>query len=450
MTELIFTERSLQCESPWLGTSSPTCRGAWDRGVEDDARWRQIVDTSNDAFVSIDNRGAIVVWNAKAEQLFGWTASEAEGNDLHALLFPSLRHTSPGDRVTPPFRQQDLGTRLELSAHCRDGSQLPVEVSISAMGQGRSLAFNMFIHDIRRRRHLQTQLAHAQKLESIGRLAAGIAHEINTPTQYVTDNTRFVRDTLADLAEVLAAYRELAEGVRTGAPTSELLAKVDQASERADLDYALDEARDATQQTLQGIERVATIVRALKEFAHPSTDTKVPTQLNEAILNTVTISTNEWKYVARVETDLDPQLPPVPALPRELNEALLHLVMNAAQAIAECPEQQADGQGVIRITTSLAGSMAEVRISDTGPGMSAELHTKIFDPFFTTKPVGRGTGQGLSIARSVVVDKHQGTLEVESEEGVGSTFVLRLPLDPSSLPKGADQRRPCSVSAVAS
>src|SRR5690606_14525801 len=127
--------------------------------------------------------------------------------------------------------------------------------------------------------------------------AAGIAHEINTPTQYVTDNTRFVRDTLADLAEVLTAYGRLAEAVRTGGPTQELLTQVDQAAERADLDYVVDEARDAAEQTLQGIDRVATIVRALKEFAHPSADSKIPTDLNAAVQNTVTISTNEWKYV---------------------------------------------------------------------------------------------------------------------------------------------------------
>ncbi len=198
-------------------------------------------------------------------------------------------------------------------------------------------------------------------------------------------------------------------------------------TQRADLDYVTEEIPRAIAQTTEGVERVAKIVRAMKDFAHPGSDEKVPVNLNAAIESTVTVSRNEWKYVADVKTDLDPDLPPVPCLLSQLNQAMLNMIVNAAHAIAETVKV-AGQKGLITIASRRDGDAAEIRITDTGTGIPEEIRPKIFDPFFTTKEVGKGTGQGLAIARSVVVGKHQGTIAVESEVGKGTTFIIRLPL----------------------
>jgi len=151
--------------------------------------------------------------------------------------------------------------------------------------------------------------------------------------------------------------------------------------------------------------------------------------LNHAIENTITVAKNEWKYVAEMETDFDPALPPVPCLPGELNQVILNMIINAAHAIADVMGDGSKGKGTIRITTRRDGNWAEIRISDTGTGIPEAIRDRIFDPFFTTKEVGKGTGQGLAIARSMIVDKHGGTIDFETQEGKGTTFIIRLPLE---------------------
>jgi signal transduction histidine kinase len=197
----------------------------------------------------------------------------------------------------------------------------------------------------------------------------------------------------------------------------------------ADGEFLIEEVPKAIEQTLEGLERISTIVRSMKEFAHPGPDSKTPTDLNRAIENTVIVAKNEWKYVAEVATDLDPQMPAVPCVPGEINQVLLNIIVNAAHAIAGVVKEGQGSKGLIRIRTRLVGQNAEIRISDTGTGIPHAIRDRIFDPFFTTKAPGKGTGQGLAIAYRVIVDKHGGQLSVESEEGSGTTFIIRLPLE---------------------
>ncbi|MEJ2630618.1 MAG: PAS domain S-box protein [Acidihalobacter sp.] len=274
-----------------------------------------------------------------------------------------------------------------------------------------------------RRQKLEIQLRHAQKLEAVGQLAAGIAHEINTPIQFVSDNTRFLDDAFKDLEKLLQIDHRLT----ACEPPESLIEELRRLSQDVDLEYLEDEIPKAIAQSLQGLERIAHIVRAMKEFSHPGTETKIPTDINKAIETTVEVSRNEWKYYADMEFDPAPDLPPVPSLPVEINQMLLNIVVNAAHAVAERVGDSGQ-KGLIHISTRETEHHVEIRVTDDGCGMPETVRRRIFEPFFTTKEVGKGTGQGLAIAYSAVVDKHGGTIDVSSEEGLGTTFVIRLPL----------------------
>jgi PAS domain S-box-containing protein len=283
------------------------------------------------------------------------------------------------------------------------------------------------------RAEMEIQLRQAQKLEAIGQLAAGIAHEINTPTQYVSDNTRFLQESYFEVLKILKAYGRLLQANREGHINPELIADVEAAIAESDLDYLIDEAPKALTQSLEGLNRVTTIVQAMKEFSHPDTKDKQTIDLNHAITNTITVCRNEWKYVAEMALDLDPTLPLVLCLPGDLNQVILNLVVNAAHAIADAINGDETHKGTISISTRHDGDCVEIRIGDTGTGIPEKHRAKIFTPFFTTKEVGKGTGQGLAICHSVIVGKHGGTVDFETEVGKGTVFIIRLPLRPDSI-----------------
>nr|WP_320131126.1 ATP-binding protein [uncultured Holophaga sp.] len=279
------------------------------------------------------------------------------------------------------------------------------------------------------RSQVEVQLRHAQKMEAVGQLAAGIAHEINTPIQFIGDNLRFITDAFGSLQRMMDALHPLLDlASQVPSLTGEVLAfrAVEEAEE---IEYLMEEGPRALVQSLDGVERVSTIVKAMKYFSHPGTVGRVLVDLNQAITSTLTVSRNEWKYVAEVETRFDPDLPQVPCYPGEFNQVILNVVINAAHAIAEKQGGQEGPKGLITLSTRRDGDWAEIRIQDTGPGIPAAILPQIWLPFFTTKPVGKGTGQGLSIVHSVMV-KHGGTVEATSSEGEGATFILRFPLTP--------------------
>ncbi|MEP6901113.1 MAG: PAS domain S-box protein [Actinomycetota bacterium] len=287
--------------------------------------------------------------------------------------------------------------------------------------------------DLTERKIMESQLRHSQKMESIGQLAAGIAHEINTPTQYVGDNTRFIGDAFDDLKAVLKKYDELYKMVSTGEIDQEILTEVGIEIEKADLEYLSEEVPNAIKQSLEGVSRIAKIVQSMKDFAHPGTTEKKAADLNRAIESTITVARNEWKYVADIETNFDQTLPNVPCLLGEINQVFLNMVINASHAISDVVGDGSQGKGKITITTTKVNDeWAEIRIGDTGTGIPLDAQPRIFDPFFTTKEVGKGTGQGLAISHTVVVEKHNGQLDFESEPGMGTTFIIRLPLAETS------------------
>lgn len=267
----------------------------------------------------------------------------------------------------------------------------------------------------------QEQLVQAQKLESIGRLAAGVAHEINTPVQFVSDNTSFVADSIA---EAFTALDNMANHLRSAAP-----ALADSIMADADIDYLRAEIPLALEQSSEGLRRITEIVRAMKEYSHPGTEIE-DNDLNQIIQSTVEVSRNEWKYVADLELDLDPAVPAIRCSAGQLKQVVLNLIVNAAQAI-ESAKRGVD-RGTIRVSSTAVGATVELRVADDGCGMAPDVRERIFDQFFTTKEVGSGTGQGLALAWDAIRG-HHGTIDVDSTPGVGTTFTIILPFDPESV-----------------
>jgi signal transduction histidine kinase len=277
---------------------------------------------------------------------------------------------------------------------------------------------------------MEVQLRQAQKLEAIGQLAAGIAHEINTPTQYVGDNTRFFKDSFQNIRKVLESHEELIKAAKNNAITPEVLERAQTILADSDLEYLFEQIPAAINETLEGVERVTKIVRAMKEFSHPGGKEKSPADLNKAIESTVTVARNEWKYIADLNLNFDPNLPSVPCFLGEFNQVILNLIINASHAITDVIKDKPNTKGTITVSTRRDGDAVEVRVGDSGTGIPENVRARIFEPFFTTKPVGKGTGQGLSIVYTNIVKKHGGTVTFETQTGQGTTFIIRLPLAP--------------------
>jgi PAS domain S-box-containing protein len=281
------------------------------------------------------------------------------------------------------------------------------------------------VEEMNERERVVIELQLAQKLESVGRLAAGIAHEINTPIQYVGDGVHFLRSAYQDLDQLLDGWRSAADALPENPAHSALRLEVAELTAKFDLNFLRAEIPKAFERLSDGVERVTNIVKAMKEFAHPDTNEQSPADLNHAIGTTLLVASNEYRYVAAIHTDFA-DLPAVVCNIGELNQVFLNLIVNAAHAIHDAGRDANTGE--IRISTAVDGDAVIIRISDNGCGVPPENLSKLYDPFFTTKEVGRGTGQGLAITHSIVVDKHGGHIGVTSDVGTGTEFTLRLPV----------------------
>jgi len=405
---------------------------------ESESRLACVVNAAQDGIIMVDDEDRVTLWSPAAERITGYSAAETVGTTLHHMLassrlqptqheaFQALRHTGRGNAI---------GKTIEVPCLRKDGTEVPVELSLSSVQlNGRWTAIGI-IRDITERKRVETErdrmevmLRQSQKLESIGQLAAGIAHEINTPIQYVGDNTRFFEDAFMDVQHALQAYGKLFDACKHGPVPDELLHDVESTVHSSELDYLSLEIPKAITQTLEGVDRVATIVRAMRDFSHPGTKEKIPIDIHRAIENTVIVCRNVYMYFAELTTDFDASMPPVPCFPGEFNQVIMNLIVNASHAIAGKRGLKADLKGKISVATRHDENWAEIRISDNGTGIPEEIRSKIFDLFFTTKEVGTGTGQGLAICHAVVVDMHGGTITFDTQIGKGTTFIVRLPL----------------------
>jgi len=360
--------------------------------------------------------------NPMAGELCGLSREELVGRPCGSIDW----RDADGRKLPPCLLAERNIVNEEMRLTRPDGRTVPViKTVVSAMRRGELRLFEI-VFDITDRKTLERQLAVAQKLESVGELAAGIAHEINTPTQYIGDNLHFLSTSFAGLARALARIEAVARRLAGAGGDAAAVGEIEEARNEADVDFLLDEAPRALEQSVEGVTRVTAIVSAMKKFSHPGGEEKVAVDINDAVENTVTVAKNEWKYVSDVRLELDRGLPPVFCLPGDFNQVILNILVNAAHAIGEKVKGTQD-KGLITIRTVADGDFFRLSVSDTGSGISEENRRKIFDPFFTTKEVGKGTGQGLAITHNIVVAKHGGTIDFESEPGQGTTFVVRVP-----------------------
>ncbi len=390
----------------------------------------QLIDSISSILIGIDSKGRIERWNRLAEQAFG--ISDAEAMRCYLEKCPiSWQWEKIRPSVSACLKTGVSQTLSTISYTRQDRKEGFLRVSLNpiANDHGASRGLLILASDITEQRILESQLSQAQKLESIGQLAAGIAHEINTPIQYVSDNLYFLKDAFSDLSGLLEVLGKVFQASRSGPAPVSLLSEAQEAVDTIDLEFLKGEVPTAIDQSREGVDRVAQIVRSMKEFSHPGMEEKVAVDLNKGLQNTVTVAKNEWKYVADMEMDLDDDLPPVSCLPSEVNQVFLNLIINAAHAIGEQVPKGSPHKGVIRITSRKVNKGVAIRIADTGPGIPEDIRNRIFDPFFTTKEVGKGTGQGLAISHAVIVEKHGGFIHIESEVGKGTTFIIFLPFE---------------------
>jgi two-component system NtrC family sensor kinase len=385
------------------------------------ARYAAIVDSTDDSIITVTPDGMIVDWNRGADRLYGYNREEALGQHITMISLPEDAESYAATMAIVP--EQDHAS-LETVQRRKDGSTVETSVTLSNIYDetGEVIAIVGIARDISDHKAREAELNQNSKLESLGRLSAGLAHEINSPIQFVGDNTRFLAEAYQELIRVVLFYRELLDSANPMNWT-ERLERMRVAEAGIEFEYLQKEIPSAVEQSLEGIERVSTIVRAMKTFSHPGHEEQVPADLNEALEATVTVTRNQVSDVADLSLELS-DLPPVRCNIADLNQVFLNLIVNAAHAVEE-----AGRRGTIEVTTAVEGEHVIVRISDTGTGIPDDVRPKIFDPFFTTKDVGRGSGQGLSLARAVVQEGHGGILAVESTPGHGSTFTVRLPVD---------------------
>jgi PAS domain S-box-containing protein len=396
---------------------------------ESHAEMEMLLASITAAIIGVDTEQKVTRWNRAAEILFSISSETALGQPIESLAWKL--DWERVHRALDECRRGRVAVELPHVPYARaDGKDGFINLSLTPNRSGGKQGLDVVLlgADTTAHRLLESQLRQAQKLEAIGQLAAGIAHEINTPTQYVGDNTRFLQTSFTSIAEVLRAYEGLVDAARNNAISPELILEVRKLVAANDLAYLFEQIPAAIAETLEGVERITRIVGAMKDFSHPGGEGIAPADLNKAIETTVTVARSAWKYVADMELALDPGLPPVPCFVAEFNQCILNLIVNAAHAIEDVVKLNPGSKGKINIHTSRDGAYAEIRVSDTGTGIPVAVRPKIFEPFFTTKGVGKGTGQGLYLAYQTVTEKHQGKISFETETGKGTTFLIRLPL----------------------
>ena len=373
--------------------------------------------------------GLIVDVNDKFAQIMGYSPEELI-NSHHRILVPESMVASPEYQELWEGLRRGKNQVGEYRRLAKDGSERRIYGTYSVMldEQGQVFRIIKYAIDQTERQVLQEQLARAQKLESIGQLAAGISHEINTPMQFVSDNIEYLSECSKKLFVILDAFHERLCSVGNPLPWESRIKEMKQLVEECRYETARQQMPAAIEDSLEGVQRAVEIVRAMRQYSHPGAKDKTSVCLNELVEGTVAITRCRWKYVAEMHLELMDNLPNALMLPSEVNQVLLNLVVNAGDAIAERYKDTGEVQGKITIRTKAEEGWVVLEVEDDGCGMSAELQEKIFDPFFTTKEVGKGTGQGLALTHNVIVNQHLGKINVSSIPNQGTVVEVKLPI----------------------
>lgn len=389
-----------------------------------EAKMRSIVETAAEGIVTIiSEEGIITTFNSAAENIFGRQSAEIVGQNVNLL--------TPEDISVDAFLKQHQDSQRERSSYetfgiKSDGNKFPIQISISHLTINNESAYTIIVRDLTETKLLESQLLQSQKLESVGQLAAGIAHEINTPMQFIGDNIQFLKTASTEILDFLNDYRSINTSTDNNLRAS--LESIDSKNSHVDIEFLNEEMGLAFEDSVHGVSRVSKIISAMKDFSHPGGDVLEFEDINKAIESTTIITQNEWKYVATLNLELDKSIGKIPCLIHEFSQVILNMVINASHAI----QQRFPGgeiQGIITIKSYLKDDEVHIEVTDNGDGIAEENLNKVFDQFFTTKEVGIGTGQGLSIAYQTIVEKHKGRLDLKSEQGVGTTFYIVLPAE---------------------
>jgi PAS domain S-box-containing protein len=381
----------------------------------------------SEGVVTTNLQGKITLMNRAAEEILEVNESLLAGHYIFTVL-PSTNIYDKGSEdafYINDYKKFKEGKNSQIPYKTKSGTNKIISIEGNEIRDtyANIKGFVFVLLDDTERIKIENQLALSQKMESIGHLAAGIAHEINTPMQYIGDNTLFINDSL----KMIFDYSDYLESVvlkNQQCDTNEL----DTMKEKYDIEFLKEELPQAIEQAQSGIKQVSKIVSAMKDFSHPSQEARNYADINKCVKVTSTITKNVWKYVSDLVTDLREDLPNVYCIIDEIKQVILNMIVNAAQAIEDRNGSNSDIKGEIKIATYEKDNYCFIKISDTGIGISKENLAKIFYPFFTTKEVGRGTGQGLSIVHDIIVNKHNGEILVDSEIGQGTIFTIKLPV----------------------
>lgn len=399
-----------------------------------------LIEAIHSLVIEIEYNRSVIFWNARAQNVFGISAGQALNQDIHKL--PISWNWEPIKHALDQCISRNKTTTLHNVKFMRpDQSPGFLDLTLIPVKNGKNDLPDIIItgNDITKQKLMYDQLYQSEKLRALGELAAGIAHEINSPMQYISNNLTFLKEEFDRLLRPLTSYGS--NGSHSPNTTKGDPAELDfnEWKKTVDLDFLLEEIPLAFEQSSDGVRTITSIVQALREFSYPGSKEKTPTDINKAVLNTLTIARNEWKYSCEVCTELDERLPLVPCYPAEFNQAILNLVTNAVDAIEAEIERERYLKGTITIKTMRKEDWAVLQFEDNGCGIPEVNLSRIFEPFFTTKEIGKGTGQGLAITHNIIAKKLQGTIQVFSEPDIGTRFLIRLPLNTSETDQIEDQ-----------
>lgn len=403
--------------------------------IEAEKRTRLILEMLDESVIAINTNNCVSYANHRAASSLGYDSDEFIDVNVNNLVFKKEMENEGCFRDS--ISRHRGSYNKEDSLKVKNGEELLVEFNYKPMLDAEnSLKAVITFRDIRDKKaaenemdKLNQELKMAQKLEAIGQMASGIAHEINTPTQYVGDHIDFLKTAYDDLKDVIDLYAESFEKVPVTNEKNEALELIEELKEDIDMEFLNEEIPTAFDNCQEGVKQISKIVKAMKGFGHPGNDVKEAVDINLALENTITVCKNEWKYVAELKTDFEEGLPMLNCFPGELNQVFLNMIVNAAHAIEGKIKNTDATKGVITVHTKYKEDYIHVDIQDDGTGIPEKSRDKIFDPFYTTKGIGKGTGQGLAISHSIVVEKHAGKLDFTTENDVGTTFHIRLPLE---------------------
>jgi len=389
----------------------------------------QLITSIRTILIQVNDKDKIIIWNPTAEKTFNLLPKKILGKRMTYSKIPwewNKVYESISmcfDKKKPVLINNMRYTKQDKSIGFLDIYILPTRNKKNII-----TGYILWGTDITEKKQLENRLLQAEKLESIGQLAAGVAHEINSPSQYISDNLSFIKDAFKDFITIFKDYKSMIEKQKNGKIIpANLIQVLLEKEKKIDISYLMKETPSAIKQALEGIKKVTEIVQSMKMFSHPGKKEKTIENINTLLKSTTIISKNQWKYVADVNFDLDKNLPEIACYPAELNQVFLNIIINSTQAIKDKFSKN-DKQGLIKITTKKQQNSIVIIIRDNGIGIPKKIQKKVFDPFFTTKPIGVGTGQGLSISRNIIIKQHKGKITIFSKENKGTSVKIKLPI----------------------